>query len=103
MARVVSYDHGPPPYAPPPVDAAFDAARLPSFAGRYRSSDFGDVILSVEGQGLRMQSGNLSLALFPISDARFAATDRDLQFAFDGDVVTIFDGGQAVTTAQRQR
>ena len=103
MARVVSYDHGPPPYAPPPVDAAFDAARLPSFAGRYRSPDFGDVTLSVEGQGLRMQSGNLSLALFPISDARFAATDRDLQFAFDGDQVTIFDGGQAVTTARRQR
>ncbi|RYG12875.1 MAG: nuclear transport factor 2 family protein, partial [Caulobacteraceae bacterium] len=37
MARVVSYGHGPPAYAPPPVDAAFDVARLPSFAGRYRS------------------------------------------------------------------
>ena len=59
--------------------------------------------LSVEGRGLRMQSGDLSLVLFPISEARFAATDRDLQFAFDGDEVTIFDGGQAVTTARRQR
>lgn len=103
MARVVSYDHGPPPYAPPPVDAAFDVARLPQYAGRYRSPDFGDVTLSVEGQGLRMQSGDLSLVLFPVSEAHFAATDRDLQFAFNGDEVTIFDGGQAVTTARRQR
>ena len=103
IARVVSYDHVPPPYTPPPVDAAFDAARLSLLAGRYLSPDFGDVTLSVEGRGLRMQSGDLSLVLFPVSGARFAATDRDLQFAFDGDEVTIFEDGQAVTTARRQR
>jgi hypothetical protein len=101
MVRVVSYDHGPPPYTPPPADRAFDTARLPDYAGRYQSADFGDVVISVEGEGLRMRSGDLSLSLFPVSPTRFAAVERDLQFEFGGDVLTVLEGGTAVTTARR--
>lgn len=101
MARVVSYDHGPPPYVPPPVDQTFGAARLPTFAGRYQSANFGEVAISVEATGLRMESGDLSLALIPVSANRFAASDRDLQFEFNGDHLTVLQGGLPVTTAVR--
>ncbi|MFN7128080.1 MAG: nuclear transport factor 2 family protein [Brevundimonas sp.] len=102
MARVISYDHGAPPYIPPSVDQTFDVARLPSFAGRYQSSDFGDVVISVEDRGLRMKSGNLSLALFPVSADRFASLERDLQLEFDGDRLTVVQGGSPVTSARRE-
>ena len=102
MARVISYDHGPPPYVPPSVDRTFDVARLPGFAGRYQSLDFGEVVISVEEQGLRLRSGNLSLVLFPVSADRFAASDRDLEIEFDGDQLTVLQGGSPVTSATRQ-
>lgn len=101
MARVVSYDHGPAPYVPPPVDETFELARLPALAGRYQSRDFGEVSLSVEASGLRMKSGDLSLALIPVGADRFAASDRDLQFEFDGDTLTVLQNGTPVTTARR--
>lgn len=102
MARVVSYDHGPPPYAPPSADRTFDVGRLPSFAGRYRSPDFGDVVITVEAGSLRMRSGSLSLALFPVSASRFAAWERDLQFDFIGDRLTVLEGGAPVASATRE-
>lgn len=103
MARVISYDHGPPPYNPPAVDPTFDFARLPAFAGRYRSPDFGDVVIAVQHNGLQMTSGTLLLVLFPVSVDHFAASDRDLQFAFDGDHLTVLQDGTPVTTAIRER
>ena len=102
MARVISYDHAPPPHVPPGVDRTFDAARLPAFAGRYQSTDFGEVVISVEEQGLRLRSGNLSLVLLPVSSDRFAASDRDLQLEFDGNQLTVFQGGSPVTSAIRE-
>lgn len=103
MARVISYDHGPPPYLPPSIDQTFDVSRLSTFVGRYQSPDFGEVVISAEGNGLRMTSGNLSLAILPVSTNRFAASDRDLQFAFDGDRMTILQDGTAITSATRKR
>lgn len=103
MARVISYDHAPPPYVPPLVDRTFDVTRLPAYAGLYQSSDFGAVVISVEDQGLRLKSGNLSLALFPVSANRFAASDRDLQLEFDGNELTVVQGGSPVTSATRVR
>ena len=102
MARVISYDHGPPPYVRPSADPTFDFARLPAFAGRYQSSAFGEVTISVEDNGLRMKSGNLSLALFPVSADRFAALDRDLQLEFEGDQLTVSQDGSPVTSATRE-
>lgn len=101
MARVVSYDHGPAPYMPPPVDKTFELARLPTLAGQYQSRDFGEVSVSVEGGGLRMKSGDLSLMLIPVSADRFAALDRDLQFDFDGDTLVVLQNGTPVTTATK--
>lgn len=103
MARVVSYDHEPPTYVPPPVDRGFDPGRLPTLAGRYQSREFGELLLTVEPNGLRMKSGDLSLVLIPVSSSRFAALERDLQFEFDEDTVTILQNGTPVTTAIRVR
>lgn len=103
MLRVISYDHRPPPYAPPPVDESADPALWTAYAGRYRSADFGDIWISVEGIRLQMRSGDLTLFLIPVGPHRFAAEARDLQVDFDDEGLTVFEAGTPVAAASRVR
>jgi ketosteroid isomerase-like protein len=102
MARVVSYDHGPPPYPPPPIDASFDLRRRPDVAGRYRSPQVGEIVVAVDGSHLHLQAGSLSLTLFPVAASRFAAVERDLQFEFEGTRMTVHEAGKVVSTTTRE-
>jgi len=103
MARVVSFDHGPPPFTPRPPDPTFDPATLPDFAGRYEAPGFGEILIHAEQDGLRLTSGNLDLEFQPIASHRFAATDRDLEIQFHGDQLTVLETGAVVATAVRRR
>lgn len=49
-----------------------------------------------------MTSGSLSLTLLPVSAGRFAVSERDLEFAFDGDQMTVLENGTPVTSAKRE-
>jgi ketosteroid isomerase-like protein len=101
MARVVSYDHRPPPYVPPPADPDFDPATLPGYAGRYVSDGFGDILIAAGPDHLRLTSGTLTLTLFPIAGGRFAARERDLRIAFSDQTLTVIEGEAVVATARR--
>jgi hypothetical protein len=76
--------------------------RLEDFAGRYRSPEVGEIVLAIDGSRLHLQAGSLSLTLFPIAASRFAAIERDLQFAFDGARMTVHEAGKVVSPATRE-
>lgn len=94
MRRVLSYDHGPVPYAPPPRTLTLPAATLAAYAGRYRSSRIGDILVSAEGDHLKLTAGSFAATLYPESQTRFFAMERDLRFEFG-----VAEGGKAQTLA----
>lgn len=83
MHRVLSYDHGPVPYAPPATTLTLPPATLAAYAGRYRSPRIGDILVAVEGDHLKLTAGNFVVALFAESSTRFFAKERDLRFEFE--------------------
>ena len=109
MRRIVSYDHAPVPYAPPPSHLALTREQARRLIGRYRTEQSGDLTVTGEGDHLRLVSGSLSVTLFPVSAQRFAAQERDLQFEFEGGPrsdghaasVIIYEHGSRVATGTR--
>lgn len=85
MHRVLSYDHGPVPYTPPAVALTLSPAVLQGYAGRYRSSRIGDILVSVEGDHLKLVAGDFVATLYPETQTRFFAKERDLRFEFESD------------------
>lgn len=83
MHRVLSYDHGPAPYTPPPVSLTLPASILATYAGRYRSSRIGDILVAIEGDHLKLTAGSFVATLYPETRTRFFAMERDLRFEFE--------------------
>lgn len=83
MHRVLSYDHGPVPYTPPSVTLKLSASTLQAYAGRYRSPRIGDVLVSVSGDHLKLAAGGFVATLYPETQTRFFAMERDLRFEFE--------------------
>ncbi len=83
MHRVLSYDHGPVPYTPPPVALKLSPSTLQGYAGRYRSSRIGDILVSVAGDHLKLTAGSFVATLYPETQTRFFAMERDLRFEFE--------------------
>lgn len=83
MHRVLSYDHGPVPYTPPPVALTLAPSTLATYAGRYRSSRIGDILVAVEGDHLKLTAGSFVATLHPETQTRFFALERDLRFEFE--------------------
>lgn len=102
MARVISFDHGPPPFSPPSPDPTFDPATLADFAGRYAAAEFGEIIISAGADSLRLKSADLDLKFLPTGPRRFAAVDRDLEIRFQDDRLTVVEAGAVVATAVRR-
>jgi len=109
MRRILSYDHAPVPYAPPPGQGALTREQVRRCLGRYRTGHSGDLTVTVEGDHLRLVSGPLSVTLVPMSAGRFAARERDLQFEFEDGArsddraasVTVYEHGARVATGTR--
>ncbi|MEE7560881.1 DUF4440 domain-containing protein [Xanthomonas sp. Kuri4-2] len=85
LHRVLSYDHGPVAYVPPPVALTLPAATLATYAGRYRSPLIGDIVVAVDGDHLALTAGDFVATLHPETRTRFFALERDLRFEFEGD------------------
>jgi ketosteroid isomerase-like protein len=83
MRRVLSYDHGPVPYTPPARTLTLPATTLAAYAGRYRSRRIGDIVVSVDGDHLKLTAGSFVATLYPESQIRFFALERDLRFEFE--------------------
>lgn len=107
MHRVLSYDHGPAPYTPPPVTMTLPSARLATYAGRYRSPRIGDILVSIDGDHLKLTAGDFVATLYPETPTRFFAMERDLRFEFengaDGDVqaLAVYENGKVSERAVR--
>lgn len=108
MRRVFSYAHGPTPYIPPTTRLALPAAALSTFAGRYRGGHVGEIVVTVDGDGLQLVAGTLVVHLRAESPTRFFALEKDLRFEFNADAgkqdvpaLTVYENGAAVETAAR--
>jgi ketosteroid isomerase-like protein len=103
MRRVVSYDHGPAPYIPPAPSVTLSPAELSSLAGTFASPADGNLVVTVEGDHLRMNASNVSVSLYAKSASEFFANERDLGFKFtdSGTTLTVFEKGGPVSVAKR--
>ncbi|MEO8366221.1 MAG: nuclear transport factor 2 family protein [Pseudoxanthomonas sp.] len=108
MRRVFSYAHGPVPYVPPITHLTLSDDALSAFAGRYRGEHVGDIIVVVDGDGLKLTAGDLVVSLRAESPSRFFALERDLRFKFVADAdkqhvpaLTIYENGAVAETAAR--
>lgn len=107
MHRVLSYDHGPAPYTPPPRTLTLSSAALAAYAGRYRSPRIGDILVTVDGHHLKLTAGNFVATLYPESPTRFFAMERDLRFDFElGEkgkpgALVVYENGAVTERAQR--
>lgn len=107
MHRVLSYGHGPVPYTPPSVTFALDPSTLATYAGRYRSSRIGDILVSVDGDHLKLTAGSFVATLYPETKTRFFARERDLRFEFESDEagrvrgLAVFENGTVSERAER--
>ncbi|MCL6712939.1 DUF4440 domain-containing protein [Pseudomonas sp. R2.Fl] len=107
MHRVLSYGHGPVPYTPPSVTFALDPSTLATYAGRYRSARIGDILVSVDGDHLKLTAGDFVATLYPETKTRFFARERDLRFEFESDEagrvrgLAVFENGAVSERAER--
>ncbi|MEP6898569.1 MAG: nuclear transport factor 2 family protein [Rhodanobacter sp.] len=103
MHRILSYDHGPAPYQPPRPALTLSVAQLAVFAGHYVTPKDGDIIVTVEGDHLRLKASHVSVSLYPSAKMNFFAMERDLRFAFTDQarVLTVIEKGGPVAVATR--
>jgi len=107
MHRVLSYDHGPVPYTPPPRTLTLSPSILVAYAGRYRAPRIGDILVSVDGDHLKLTAGSFVATLYPESPIRFFAMERDLRFEFErgedgkGQALAVYENGSVSERAQR--
>lgn len=100
MRRVLSYAHGPIPYAPPAA-VVLPGEALARHVGRYRSGHSGDLRIERAGDHLALSAGALRVDLLAERDGAFFARDRDLRIEFAGDGLVVRERGVEVDRATR--
>lgn len=103
MTRVVSYDHQPMPYVPPPAGLKLTPAALAAYTGVWQSA-IGPIRVTLDGDALNLASGDLRVTLDPLARDRFFARERDLQFLFSADrsTITVEEKGKIVARGVRK-
>ena len=81
MSRVISYDHGPPPFINKRKEVILDDRELQRLSGNYKAAR-GIATVSVDQNSLKLAMGNFELVLVPEAKTKFFARDRDLQVEF---------------------
>ncbi|MFC0153002.1 DUF3471 domain-containing protein [Xanthomonas dyei] len=94
MHRVLSYAHAPVAYVPPSVTVMLPAATLERYAGRYHANRVGNIVVSIDGNHLKLVAGSFVATLYAESTTRFFAIERDIRFDFEID-----DNGHPATLA----
>ena len=82
MSRIVSYDHGPAPYINKRKTISIAPAALARLTGEYSSSNTGSITITNRAENLKLSSKSLDLEIYPESETKFFAKERDLQFEF---------------------
>ena len=107
MSRVISYDHGPPPFINKRREIALEVRELQRFSGNYKSSR-GEIATVTAGiNSLTLAMGNFQILIVPESKTKFFARDRDLQIGFvlQGNEVknlVVYERGSVVDELVRQ-
>jgi len=107
MHRVLSYDTARYPTLRHPLALPLSPSTLAAYAGRYRSSRIGDILVSVEGDHLKLKAGSFAATLHPETRTRFFAVERDIRFEFesnvDGEVqaLAVYENGAVSERASR--
>ena len=105
MSRIISYDHGPVKSPATRKAIQLPAATLDRYAGKYTSSQVGNLVILREGDHLVLQAGEEKMVIYPESETKFFYRERDLVFEFvkgnDGKVlkIIIIEQGQIVDEA----
>ena len=106
MSRVISYDHGPPPFINKRKEVVLDDQELHHLSGLYKAAR-GVATVSVDQNRLKLAMGNFELVLVPESKTKFFAGDRDLQVEFvaqgnDVKKLLVYEKGKVVDELIRQ-
>ena len=106
MSRVISYDHGPPPFINKRKEVVLDGRDLQRLSGQYKAAG-GVATVSPAQNSLRLTMGNFELVLIPEDKNKFFAKDRDLQVEFvaDGNEVKkllVYEKGKVIDELIRQ-
>ncbi|HZW17787.1 MAG TPA: nuclear transport factor 2 family protein [Luteimonas sp.] len=110
MRRVFSYAHGPAPHVPPSSHLTLAPEVLAGYAGHYAGKRITDILVAVDGEGLRLTAGDLVVTLRAETPTRFFALERNLRFEFatppgqDGaQTLTVYENGDVAETATQVR
>ncbi|WP_115513165.1 MULTISPECIES: DUF4440 domain-containing protein [Xanthomonas] len=109
MHRVLSYAHAPVAYVPPSVTVMLPAATLARYAGRYHSKRAGNIVVSIDGNHLKLVAGSFVATLYPESTTRFFAIERDIRFDFETDdnghpvALSVYENGVVSERALREK
>ncbi len=106
MSRVISYDHGPPPFVNNRTKVVLVESELRRLAGNYGSSQMKSATVIAKANGITLTTGTFEILLLPESNTRFFAEDRDLQVHFilkGGSVekTVVYEKGNAVDELKR--
>lgn len=107
MSRIISYDHGPAPYINKRKEITVAGKILKRYEGQYTSSQAGRVTVKAVLNTLIMSSENLHLTIYPETQNKFFAKERDLQFEFLYDSekkmkLVVYEKGNAVEEIHRE-
>jgi hypothetical protein len=104
MTRILSYDHGPPPYINTRKEIQLSAQLLNRYAKKYIGK-MGIISIKREGHLLTLITGDKKFILYPETETVFFIKDRDLTFEFVWDekkkvtALIVREGGQIVDKA----
>jgi len=107
MSRVLSYDHGPAPYVNKRQEIPVTGKILKQYEGQYVSKG-GLITVNTELNSLKLSSANFQITIYPETQNKFFAKDRDLQFEFllDKDKkmkVVVYEKGNVVEEINRKQ
>jgi len=107
MSRVLSYDHGPAPYINKRHEISVTGKILKQYEGQYISKS-GRVTVNANSNALKISSDNFQIAVYPETQTKFFAKERDLQFEFLRDKeknmkLVVYENGNVAEEINREQ
>lgn len=108
MSRILSYDHGPAPYINKRKEITVAGKILKQYEGEYTSPKADRVTINVDLNTLKISTANLQLTVYPETQNKFFAKDRDLEFEFLYDKekkmkMVVYEKGNVVEEVTREQ
>lgn len=82
MSRVISYDHGPPPFINKHKEVILSEQELKRFSGNYLSPGKAIATVFAGQNSVKLAMGSFEIVLIPRDKTKFFAKDRDLEIDF---------------------